>query len=141
MYAVSRFLSIISYSAVPTVVNRIGEVKMIITTRITICIISFLFPIIPLYSITALLFIAFRTLIMFTMPVRQAFATELAEPSEIASVIGISNSARMGIRSLAPTLTGYMFQIAQYTTPFLIGGALLASNALLYEKFFSKRQR
>ena len=77
---------------------------------------------------------------MFTMPVRQAFATELAEPSETASVIGISNSTRMGIRTLAPALTGYMFQIAQFTAPFLIGGILLAVNALLYETFFSRNK-
>lgn len=141
LYAISRFLSIISYLAVPTVVNRLGEVKTIITTRVMICIVSFLFPIASLYLITALLFIAFRTLATFTMPVRQAFATELGEPSETASLIGISSSARIGIRALAPTLTGYMFQIAQFTTPFLVGGILLAINALLYEKFFSREQQ
>lgn len=140
LYAVSRFLTIISYSAVPTAVHKLGEIKTIITTRITICIISFLFPIVPFFEITAILFIAFRTLAMFTMPVRQAFATELAEPSETASVIGISNSTRMGIRTLAPALTGYMFQIAQFTAPFLIGGILLAVNALLYETFFSRNK-
>jgi len=140
LYAVSRFLTIISYSAVPTAVHKLGEIKTIITTRITICIISFLFPIVPFFEITAILFIAFRTLAMFTMPVRQTFATELAEPSETASVIGISNSTRMGIRTLAPALTGYMFQIAQFTGPFLIGGILLAVNASLYETFFSRNK-
>jgi hypothetical protein len=118
----------------------LGEIKTIVTTRITICIISFLFPIVPFFEITAILFIAFRTLAMFTMPVRQTFATELAEPSETASVIGISNSTRMGIRTLAPALTGYMFQIAQFTGPFLIGGILLAVNASLYETFFSRNK-
>jgi len=52
LYAVSRFLTIISYSAVPTAVHKLGEIKTIITTRITICIISFLFPIVPFFEIT-----------------------------------------------------------------------------------------
>jgi len=140
LYAASRFLSIISYVAVPVVVDKLGEIRTIITTRIAIGIISFLLPISPLYLITALLFIAFRTLAMFAMPVRQAFATDLAEPSETASVIGISNSAQISVRALAPALTGYMFQITQYTIPFLVGGMLLSINAILYEKFFNKKE-
>lgn len=130
----------VGYTAVPAVVNRLGEVKTIIATRVTTFIISFLFPMSLFYLLSALLFIAFRTLAMFTMPVRQSFATELAEPSETASLIGISSSARMGIRSLAPALTGYMFQMAQFSAPFLIGGTFLAINSLLYRSFFHKKE-
>ncbi|MDH5688185.1 MAG: hypothetical protein OEZ48_10045 [Candidatus Bathyarchaeota archaeon] len=72
---------------------------------------------------------------------RQAFTTELAEPSEAASVIWISNSPRMGVRVLVPMLTGYMFRIAQFTAPFLVAGTLLAINALPYERFLSKNNR
>lgn len=84
------------------------------------------------------LFIAFSTLATFTMPVGQAFATQPAEPSEAASVIWISNSARMGVRALTQTSTGYTFQTAQFTAPFLVAGTLLAINSFLYERFFSK---
>jgi len=38
----------------------------------------------------------------------------------------------MGIRAFTPTLTGYFFQLAQFSTQFIIGSLLLALNVIFY---------
>jgi hypothetical protein len=70
------------------------------------------------------------------MPIRQVFATGIVSPEETATAIGVSNFARMGLRTVAPTAAGYMFEAVSLASPFLAGSAFLVVNALLYRSFF-----
>jgi hypothetical protein len=73
---------------------------------------------------------------MFTMPIRQSFATGIVHPRDVATAIGVSNFARMGLRTVAPTIAGYMFEAISPTMPFLSGAVFLVSNGLLYRAWF-----
>jgi len=93
------------------------------------------------YPLAAVLLIAFRILMMFPIPIRQSFATSIVDPDETATAIGIGNFARMGVRSIAPTLAGYMFEAVSLSMPFLIGSVFMVANGLLYHAFFRPEKK
>jgi hypothetical protein len=47
----------------------------------------------------------------------------------------------MTIRSIAPTVAGYMFEALSLSLPFLSGAGLLAANAMLYRIFFQPKNK
>lgn len=136
VYAVTRFLSIFSYLLVPRVVDRLGEINTIIASRLLTAGLAAAFSMAGWYPLAVALLIVFRTAVMFAMPIRQSFATRIVDAEEIATVIGISSFARMTLRSIAPTLAGYMFETLSLHLPLLSGAGLMAANALLYRALF-----
>jgi MFS family permease len=136
IYAVTRFLSIFSYLLMPRIVERFGDVRTIIASRLLTAGLTAAFSVTSLYQLAVALLIALRTIIMFSMPIRQSFATGIVDPEETATAIGISSFSRMALRSIAPTLAGYMFETLSLSLPFLSGAGLLATNAILYRTFF-----
>jgi hypothetical protein len=70
---------------------------------------------------------------------RQSFATGVVDPEETGTVIGISSFSRMTIRSIAPTLAGYMFETLSFSLQFLSGAGLMATNAILCRAFFQPK--
>jgi MFS family permease len=138
IYAVTRFLSVFSYGFIPVVVDRFGEIQALVGSRIITGILTIAFSVTPWYPVAVVLMVALRIAIMFTMPIRQTFATTIVDPDETATAIGISSFARMSLRSVAPTIAGYMFETISLSMPFLIGAGFLAANGLLYRIFFQK---
>ncbi len=139
IYAATRLLSIFSYFLIPRIIHRFGGLSLIFASRLITACIAVAFSMANWFPLAVMLLIIFRTAIMFTMPIRQSFATSLVGPQEIATVIGISNFARMTVRSIAPTLAGYMFEIISLQLPILSGAGFLAVNAVLYRVFFKSR--
>ena len=138
IYAVTRFLSVFSYRFIPVVVEKYGEIQALVGSRIITGILTIAFSMTPWYPVAVVLMISLRIAIMFTMPIRQTFATTIVDPDETATAIGISSFARMSLRSLAPTLAGYMFETISLSLPFMIGAGFLAANGLLYKIFFQQ---
>ena len=136
IYAVTRFLSVFSYRFIPVVVEKYGEIQALVGSRIITGILTIAFSMTPWYPVAVVLMISLRIAIMFTMPIRQTFATTIVDPDETATAIGISSFARMSLRSLAPTIAGYMFETISLSLPFMIGAGFLAANGLLYKIFF-----
>ncbi|MCK4424646.1 MFS transporter [Candidatus Bathyarchaeota archaeon] len=141
IYAVTRFLSIFSYLLMPRIVERFGDISTIIASRLLTAGLTAAFPMTGSYPLAVALLIVFRTIILFTMPIRQSFATGIVAPEETATVIGISSFSRMTLRSIAPTLAGYMFETLSLSLPFLSGAGLMAVNAILYRAFFQPKNK
>jgi MFS family permease len=141
IFAVARFLSVFSYIFVPMVVNRFGDIHTLMTSRLIAAILIILFSISTSFPLAIVLVVSFRVVLMFSMPIRQSFATSIVDPSEIATAIGVSNSIRMGLRTVAPTLAGFMFENISLTMPFLTGASLLIVNGLLFKIFFKSSPR
>jgi len=141
VYAAARFLSIFSYLLVPTVVDRLGEVGTIVVSRLLTAGLAAAFSFTGWYPLALALLIVFRVAMMFTMPIRQSFATGIADADEIATVIGVSNFARMAVRSIAPILAGYMFETLSLSLPILSGGCFMVVNAVLYRALFKPSER
>jgi MFS family permease len=136
IYAFARFLSIFTYLVTPRIVEKYGAIPTIVATRILSAGVTVAFALSSWYPMAVLFMVVNRTIVLFTMPIRQTFASGMVSPEETATAIGISNSARMGVRTLAPTLAGYMFESISLTLPFYTGAVLMAINGGLFWMFF-----
>jgi MFS family permease len=141
IYATARFISVFSYMLVPVIVERMGDIPAIIASRFITAILALAFAFVPWYNVAIILMVSFRIAIMFTMPIRQTFATSIVDPEETATAIGISNFSRMSLRVVAPTLVGYLFEAVSLSLPFVIGSGLLIANGLLYRSFFGTKMK
>ena len=139
IYSLSRFISIFSYLLIPRLVGRFGSINTIIGTRIAAAGLTTAFALANTYPVAITLLVVNRIVVMFSMPIRQTFASGMVDPDETATAIGVSNFARMGVRSVAPTLAGYMFETISLSMPFFAGAALMAANGVLYWMFFRER--
>ncbi|MCW3989257.1 MAG: MFS transporter [Candidatus Bathyarchaeota archaeon] len=138
IYAATRFLSVFSYRFIPVVVDRFGEIRTLVGSRIITAILTVAFSVTPWYPVAVVLMVSLRIAIMFTMPIRQTLATTIVDPDQTATAIGISSFARMSLRSVAPTIAGYMFETISLSLPFVIGAGFLVLNGLLYKIFFQQ---
>jgi hypothetical protein len=140
IYAFARFLSIFTYLVTPRVVERYGAIPTIVATRMLSAGVTVMFALSSWYPMAVSLMVLNRIIVLFTMPIRQTFASGMVSPEETATAIGISNSARMGVRTLAPTLAGYMFESISLTLPFFTGAVLMVINGGLFWAFFRTRE-
>ena len=140
IYAFARFLSIFTYLVTPRVVERFGAIPTIVATRMLSAAVTVMFALSSWYPMAVSLMVLNRIIVLFTMPIRQTFASGMVSPEETATAIGISNSARMGVRTLAPTLAGYMFESISLTLPFFTGAVLMVINGGLFWAFFRPRE-
>ena len=136
IYAGARFISIFSYLLIPRVVDRLGDVQTLVVSRLVTAVLTVAFALSNWLPMSVALLIALRVVMLFSMPIRQVFATGIVSPEETATAIGVSNFARMGLRTVAPTAAGYMFEAISLASPFLAGSALILANAFLYRSFF-----
>ncbi len=141
IYAVTRFFSILSYLLIPKIVKQFGDIKAILASRLLTAGLTIAFSMTILYPFAVALLIVFRTVILFAMPIRQSFATSIVDPKETATAIGISNFSRMALRSIAPTMAGYMFETLSLSLPFLSGAGFLAASGILYQVFFQPKNK
>jgi len=140
IYAFARFLSIFTYLVTPRVVERYGAIPTIVATRMMSAAVTVMFALSSWYPMAVSLMVLNRIIVLFTMPIRQTFASGMVSPEETATAIGISNSARMGVRTLAPTLAGYMFESISMTLPFFTGAVLMVINGGLFWAFFRPKE-
>lgn len=139
IYAVARFISVFSYIFIPMILERLGSVTSIVASRFVTAALALAFAFVEWYPLAVVLMVFFRIVMMFSMPIRQSFATGIVDPEETATAIGISNFARMSVRTAAPTIAGYMFQSISMNMPFITGALLLVANGILYNRFFQPR--
>lgn len=139
IYAAARLLSVFSYAFIPMVVDRFGEIPSIVVSRIVTAALTVAFSLSNWYPMAVILMVSLRVVIMFTMPIRQSMATVIVDQDETATAIGVSSFARMSLRSIAPTIAGYMFEAISLSLPFMIGAGLILANGILYKVFFQPR--
>lgn len=139
IYAGIRLISVFSYMFVPLVVDRLGDIPSLVVSRIIAGVITIAFSQTAWFPLAVFLLVAQRTVLMFTMPIRQSFATGIVDPDETATAIGVSSFAMMSLRSVAPTIAGYMFEAISLSMPFMVGATLFIANGLLYKAFFSQK--
>jgi MFS family permease len=120
IYAGARLATVFTYLLIPFIVSRIGEIGAIVWSRLISAAVTAAFALTDWYPLAVALLIIFRIALTFTMPIRQSFALSIVDPEEISTAIGISNFARMGVRSIAPTLAGYMFEAVSLSMPFRV---------------------
>jgi MFS family permease len=141
VYALARFLPFFAFIAVPYVVARLGNVRCLLIIRVVSGLIVVFFALSNNFITASLLFIIYRVLSQFAMPVRQSFAIEISEPSKTGMMLGVSGSMRAFAQSLAPTIAGYLFESASLSIPLFSGAAMLAINGAQYHVLYRKEKQ
>ncbi|MFX0202271.1 MAG: MFS transporter, partial [Candidatus Hodarchaeota archaeon] len=100
IFAAARLTSILTYLLVPFIVAKFSEIRTLTLSRILSACVTVTLVLTNRYFLAAVLLIILWLLLMFTAPIRQSFATGIVDPDETATAIGISNFARMGVRSV-----------------------------------------
>ena len=139
VYAASAFIPIPLYLMVPLLVSKFGYVGCLVSVRIASAFSAFSIPFLGEFSLASLALGFYRIFVQISMPMRQAFATEIADISTTGSLIGVSSSIRSLARSLAPMITGYLFQISHLYSPFVISSLLFLLNALQFHIFYLRK--
>lgn len=134
--ALARFISMFTYLLVPRIVDWLGAINTLIVSRGISSVLTVGFALASWYPLALVLMVLTRLAVLFSMPIRQTFASGMVDPDETATAIGISNSARMGAQTIAPSLAGYMFEAVSLTLPFFTGAVLMALNGVLYWHYF-----
>lgn len=141
VYAFARLLTVFTYLFIPKIIIRFGEISAIIVSRFAAACVAVTFSITDSYSFALFLLILYRVVIHFSMPIRQSFATTLADSEETATVVGVSSFSRMTLQTIAPTAAGYMFETVSLSLPFLFGSGLIVANAILYNVFYNPKRK
>jgi DHA1 family multidrug resistance protein-like MFS transporter len=138
--SLARLLSVFTYLLAPAIVDRWGEVRPLVATRVMSAALAIALSLTPWYTPAILILIALRVVIMSTMPIRQTFAAGIVDPQDTATAIGVSNFARMSLRTIAPTVAGYMFEAISPAMPFASGAIFLVGEAFLYRAWFQPKK-
>jgi predicted MFS family arabinose efflux permease len=134
--ALTRFICMFMYLVVPRVVDWLGAINTLILSRIASSVFVVGFALTGWYPLAIMLMVLMRLVVLFSMPIRQTFASGIVDPEETATAIGVSNSARMGLQTIGPSLAGYMFESISLTLPFFMGAVLMGLNGVLYWYYF-----
>ncbi|MBS7628041.1 MFS transporter [Candidatus Bathyarchaeota archaeon] len=92
VYAAARFIPIPLYLVAPRLIEKLGYVSPLIIIRATSGLMALCIAIAWDFRFSSLFLVIYMTLVEIGMPVRQAFATEIADSSAVGSLIGVSNS-------------------------------------------------
>ena len=139
VYAIARFLPVPTYFLAPFFINKFGHVKCLVIIRIVSSIFALSLPFTWNFNLAGLIFILYNLSLQFSMPIRQSFATVIADRFNTGSLIGISSSLRSFIRSFAPLVTGFFFQISQLYVPFVASASFFLLNALQFHVFYTEK--
>jgi MFS family permease len=140
VYAFARILSVFSYIVLPRIVGRFGDIHTLMISRMASAVLTLAFALAGSYPLAVGLLVVSRLVNLFSMPIRQTFASGFVDPDETATAIGVSSFARMGVQTVAPTLAGYMFEVLSLSAPFMLGASLMVVNGALYWVFFRPRE-
>lgn len=136
LFAVVNAATVMSGVVAPRVARRLGLMRAVVAGRALGAALMIPLALAPWYWLAAVVFLCWTGVQRVQVPLRQSFVLAAAHPDELASVAALSNLPAQVTMSAAPMATGYLFDEVSLELPFLLTGALLAVNAVLYWVFF-----
>ncbi len=131
LFGASRLLSALSYILGLKMARRIGTVNATVLSRLPVVGVNLILPLIPTYTVAALLQGFKSAFSMIDVPLRQSYLMGITRRSRRASVAGASSTAMRVAATVAPTLSGYFFQYVSIMLPFFLGGTFQLTSAVL----------
>ena len=136
LFGASRFLSALSYILGLKLAKRIGTINATVLSRLPVVGVNLIIPLVPTYTVAALLQGFKSAFSMIDVPLRQSYLMGVTRRSRRASVAGASGTAMKVSSTIAPTISGYFFQYLSIMLPFFLGGSFQLASAVLLWVFF-----
>ncbi len=125
-----------SYLCAARFARRVGAVNAVVFTRAVSVVILVFIPMMPVYSLAALLLLLRMITNTLSIPVRQSYLMAIVPREERSTAAGFSNLPTQVCSSLGPTIAGYMMQSIALDLPLELAAVFQAANAGLYYAFF-----
>jgi MFS family permease len=115
---------------------RIGLINTMVFTHIPANIFLLLIPLMPTLSLAMAMCVLRHSVAQMDVPARHSYLMAVVAPDERSAAAGITTFARTAGSSLAPAITGTLFNGAFLNAPFFLAGSLkLAYDLTLYFRF------
>lgn len=142
LFVVANAVMAASYLFSPALSRRVGPVRAIVSTQILSTAFLVIMPVIPVYSIVAILYVIRTFLMNMSGPIQSAFMMSLVSPDERASASAIC-SPQSGIvwgvsYSVSQGIGGFMLEQGMLALPFYICGVLYMLASVLFFVFYGK---
>ncbi|RLG44413.1 MAG: hypothetical protein DRN92_08070, partial [Thermoproteota archaeon] len=136
LFGASRFLAALSYILGLKLAKNIGTINATVLSRLPVVGVNLTIPLVPSYTAAALLQGFKSAFSMIDVPLRQSYLMGVIKRSKRASAAGASSTVRMISATVAPTISGYLFQYVSIMFPFFVGASFQLASAVLLWLFF-----
>jgi predicted MFS family arabinose efflux permease len=124
----------------PRLEQTLGFVKSIAVTRGIGTLFLLFLPFWHVYVFAMAVYLVTPALRVMALPVQRTAFTEMVKYDELGRALGINQVARLGASSGGISLTGYLFNVAEFAAPFCLYAVIMAANIYLYFRFFHNGQ-
>jgi MFS family permease len=121
--------------------QRVGLVRSVVWGRAGGLLLLVLMPIMPLYSLAALMYLLRSALNRGTLGARQALVVSAVEDERRAFAASLNALSMQLPMALGPTFAGTMIGAGRFITPFLVAATLQGLYLLLYGRAFGPLER
>jgi MFS family permease len=136
LFGASRFLAAFSYVLGLKMAERVGTIRATVLSRIPVVAVNVLTPLVPSYTVAALLRGFMSLFSMIDVPLRQSYLMGIIKSRRRASAAGVVTVVSRATSAAAPFLTGYFIEYVSMALPFYIAASFqLASAGLMYFLF------
>lgn len=136
LFGASRFLAAFSYVLGLKMAERVGTIRATVLSRIPVVAVNVLTPLVPSYTVAALLRGFMSLFSMIDVPLRQSYLMGVIKSRRRASAAGVVTVVSRATSAAAPFLTGYFIEYVSMALPFYIAASFqLASAGLMYFLF------
>ncbi|QKR00153.1 MFS transporter [Metallosphaera tengchongensis] len=124
--------------ATPVLTEKLGFVRLIITTRVISAFLVLTFPFLGIPALAAVDYVIFTPLRIISLPAQQALMMNLIGESRRATASGANQAGRLIPSAASTTLSGYIMHAVSVAIPFEVSFVATVANSFLYFKFFRK---
>jgi len=133
LFGASQLISAFSYILGLKMAARVGTIRATVLSRIPVVAVNILTPLMPSYTLAALLRGFMSLFSVIDVPLRQSYLMGVIKSRRRASAVGVVTVVSRATSALAPLLTGYFIQYVSIALPFYIAASFqLASASLMY---------
>ncbi|BCS93516.1 MFS transporter [Metallosphaera javensis (ex Sakai et al. 2022)] len=122
--------------ATPALTERLGFVRLIITTRTISAVLVLLFPFLGVWYLASIDYLLFTPLRVIALPAQQALMMNLVGEGRRATATGANQAGRLIPAAASTSLSGYLLHAVSFAIPFEAAFVATVANSFLYFKFF-----
>jgi MFS family permease len=136
LFAVVNLGATVPYLIAPFLAQKLGVVKAVVGIRIFGVFLLGLLPLMPTFSLAAVVYFARMVLQRASIPLRQSYSMGVVSSEERSAAAGLSNLPSQLASATSPLVAGYIFESISLDLPFEIGAVLQLINAVLFFSLF-----
>ena len=121
--------------------QRYGAVRSVVGMRLLGLLLLLATPYAPVFGVAVALYALRAAFNQGTAGARQAVAAGLTRAERRGLAASVQSLSLQIPRAVGPVLGGWLIHAGQFTTPFLLAGALQAVYLILYQRFFGALDR